>query len=100
GLPYAITLSGISFVTTLPAPITTLSPMVTPGIITDEPPTQTLLPIVTGAVCVLQNSNEQSSFGHPKLSIVFVGLNAVYIFTFVSIFVSSPFVHNFLSYSY
>ena len=31
GLPTATTLAGTSFVTTLPAPITVLSPMVTPG---------------------------------------------------------------------
>ena len=47
GLPAATTLSGRSFVTTLPEPITTLSPMVTPGLITLLPPIQTLSPMVT-----------------------------------------------------
>src|SRR5699024_8954748 len=46
GFPAAITLSGISFVTTLPEPITTLFPMVTPGLITLLPPIQTLSPMV------------------------------------------------------
>lgn len=50
GTPQATTLSGISFVTTLPAPITVLFPMVTPGIIIAPPPIQTLFPIRTGAV--------------------------------------------------
>lgn len=34
GTPAATTFGGMSFVTTLPAPITELSPMVTPGLIT------------------------------------------------------------------
>lgn len=66
GLPAAITLSGISLVTILPATITTLSPIVTPGKIIAPPPIHTLFPMITGAVCVLQNSNEPSSFGSPK----------------------------------
>lgn len=66
-------LSGISFVTTLPAPITTLFPIVTPGIIIAPPPIQTLSPIITGAVCVLQNSNEPSSLDSPNRSNAFVG---------------------------
>ena len=73
GFPTAITLSGMSFVTTLPAPITTLSPIVTPGRMRAPPPIQTLSPIVTGAVLVLQNSNEPSDFGSPKRSTAFVG---------------------------
>lgn len=73
GFPYAITLLGIFLVTTLPAPITTLSPIVTPGIIITPPPIHTSLPIKTGAVCVLQNSKEPSSLGLPNLSIAFVG---------------------------
>ena len=44
GFPTAITFDGISFVTTLPAPITTLSPMLTPGSTITFPPIQTLLP--------------------------------------------------------
>jgi len=48
GLPAATTLAGISFVTTLPEPITELSPIVTPGFMTTFPPIQTLFPIRTG----------------------------------------------------
>lgn len=46
GLPTAITPAGISFVTTAPEPMMTLSPMVTPGLITAAAPIQTRLPIV------------------------------------------------------
>lgn len=38
GLPTAITLAGISFVTTLPPPMMLLSPIETPGSITTFPP--------------------------------------------------------------
>ena len=48
GLPYAIELSGMSFVTTLPAPIVTLLPIVTPGSTTTFPPNHTLLPTLIG----------------------------------------------------
>ena len=48
GFPAAITLSGISFVTTDPEPMTTFEPMVTPGLMTVLPPIHTLSPIVTG----------------------------------------------------
>src|SRR5699024_11925649 len=48
GFPKASTLSGISLVTTHPAPMVTLFPMVTPGKIIEFPPIQTLSPIVTG----------------------------------------------------
>ena len=48
GLPTATTPAGISLVTTDPAPMTLLSPMVTPGQMTTLPPIQTLLPIRTG----------------------------------------------------
>jgi len=48
GFPTAKTLSGTSLVTTLPAPIVTLLPMVTPGSMTVLPPIQTLSPIFTG----------------------------------------------------
>jgi len=46
GLPKASMLSGISFVTKLPAPIVTLLPMVIPGKTTVLPPIQTLSPIL------------------------------------------------------
>ena len=48
GTPTATTPSGISFVTTLPAPITELEPMVTPGVTIHPPPSQTLSPITMG----------------------------------------------------
>ena len=50
GLPTATTLGGIDLVTTLPAPITELSPIVTPGRTTTFPPNHTLLPTVIGQV--------------------------------------------------
>ena len=55
GFPTATQFSGIDFVTTLPAPIVTLSPIVTPGKIIEHPPIQTLFPIATGAVNDFQN---------------------------------------------
>ena len=45
GFPKASMLAGISFVTTLPAPIVTLLPMVMPGKTTVLPPIQQLSPI-------------------------------------------------------
>ena len=48
GLPTATTPAGMSLVTTDPAPMTLLSPMVTPGQMTTLPPIQTLLPMRTG----------------------------------------------------
>lgn len=48
GLPTAKLFGGISFVTTLPAPITLSSPIVTPGKIIAPVQIQTLSPIVTG----------------------------------------------------
>lgn len=47
GLPTARLSSGISWVTTEPAPITTLSPIYTPGSIIVPAPIKTLLPICT-----------------------------------------------------
>ena len=48
GLPTAITFDGISLTTTDPAPMVTLSPIVTPGKIVTLPPIHTFFPIVTG----------------------------------------------------
>src|SRR5690606_2484865 len=48
GLPAAKTSSGMSLVTTLPAPITVRLPIVTPGQITALPPTHTSSPILMG----------------------------------------------------
>ena len=50
GLPAATTPAGISFVTTLPAPMVVPSPMVTPGRIVTSPPSQTLSSSVMGFV--------------------------------------------------
>ena len=60
GFPKASTLAGMDLVTTLPAPIVTLSPMVTPGNMMLPPPIQTLFPIVTGAVFDTANGNSPS----------------------------------------
>ena len=49
GFPTATEHDGISLTTTEPAPIVTLSPMVTPGKMVTLPPIQTLLPMVTGS---------------------------------------------------
>ncbi|KAL4766821.1 hypothetical protein BDW60DRAFT_221030 [Aspergillus nidulans var. acristatus] len=48
GLPTATENGGISFVTTLPAPIVQPSPILTPGRITTFPPIQQSSPINTG----------------------------------------------------
>lgn len=48
GLPAAITPEGISFVTTLPAPMMVSSPIVTPASTFTSPPSQTRLPIWIG----------------------------------------------------
>lgn len=53
GFPTAKLLGGISFVTTLPAPITLPSPIVTPGNTTTLPPNHVLLPTLIGSA----NSN-------------------------------------------
>ena len=48
GTPAANESEGISLVTTLPAPITQLSPIVTPGHTTTLAPNQQSFPMVTG----------------------------------------------------
>ena len=48
GFPAAHTLSGMSFVTKLPVPITTLFPIFTSGRTQQLPPIHTLSPMVTG----------------------------------------------------
>ena len=53
GLPTATELSGISFTTILPAPITTLLPIVTLGITCTLGPIQTLSPTQIG--CAYSN---------------------------------------------
>lgn len=49
GLPTATVLEGMSLTTTEPAPMVTLSPMVTPGRMVTLPPIHTLSPMVTGS---------------------------------------------------
>lgn len=49
GLPTATTLAGRSLVTTLPAPTTVFTPMVTPGSTVTLPPSHTLSPRTMGA---------------------------------------------------
>lgn len=49
GFPAATTPDGISWVTTLPAPITVSSPIVTPLSMVLPPPIQTLFPMLTGS---------------------------------------------------
>ena len=48
GTPAANELAGMLLVTTLPAPMTQLSPIVTPGHTTTFAPNQQSLPMVTG----------------------------------------------------
>lgn len=48
GFPTAMAFSGILLTTTLPAPITELSSIVTPGRMVQFAPIPTFLPIITG----------------------------------------------------
>ena len=48
GLPAAITLAGISWFTTEPAPMMLFSPMVTPGSTMTPAPSHTFLPMTMG----------------------------------------------------
>lgn len=57
GLPTATLYAGISFTTTLPAPITEFSPIVTPGRMTEPPPIHTPSLMVTGRAMVLHNDS-------------------------------------------
>ena len=67
GFPTATTFEGMFFVTMLPAPITTLSPIVTPPITVTLPPNQTLSPTVIGF-----------AYSNPLfLSSAFIGCSAV-----------------------
>ena len=56
GLPTAVTAAGTSRVTTLPAPISALSPILTPGRIIAPPPIHTLRPMRIGR----PNSNPEA----------------------------------------
>lgn len=50
GIPATTEFDGTSFITTLPAPITTSLPMVTPASMVTFKPHHTLLSIITGLV--------------------------------------------------
>ena len=56
GFPAANTPAGISLVTTLPAPIIVLSPIVTPGNIVTLVVIHTLFPIVIGRAIMVEKS--------------------------------------------
>ena len=66
GFPANTVFSGISFVTTEPAPITALSPTVTPGRIVEFEPIHTFLPILTGFGCILILSISLDTFSTQK----------------------------------
>ena len=63
GLPAAMTLAGMSRVTTLPAPMVELAPTVTPGQTMTPPPSQTLSPRVMGAASSGQARRAAGSVG-------------------------------------
>lgn len=75
GFPTATTLDGISFVTTLPAPITVLSPIVTPGKMIAPAPIQQFLPICTGILYRYNRSRSSGKTGWPAVAIVTSGSN-------------------------
>lgn len=72
GLPATSTPDGTSFVTTEPAAITLISPTFTPGRMIAFAPTQTLSPILTGAVILGYMSANlfQGEFGLALVRIV------------------------------
>ena len=79
-MPTATTLEGISLTTILPAPITVLFPILTPGNITTLPPSQTLFPISIGF-----------AYSNPLLRCsTFIGCPDVYIPQFGPINTLSP----------
>ena len=63
GFPTAIESSGISFVTTDPAPMVHRWPMVTPGRIVTLPPIQTSSPIVIGLAHSIPKRLSSGSMG-------------------------------------
>lgn len=67
GFPAAMTSAGISLVTTLPAPMTLLRPMVTPFMTVDPAPSQTLSSITMG-----RGSPERGSPGCQSESVMSV----------------------------
>ena len=86
GFPTATQFAGISFVTTLPAPITVPSPIDTPGRMIAPPPIQHPLPIFTGKAYVRQKYSPLSGFQSVvSLSASSTGCVAVYICTLEAI---------------
>ena len=63
GTPTATTLAGMSCVTTLPAPMTALSPMVTPASTVQPAPSQTRLPTVMGRAISSPSTRSSGSMG-------------------------------------
>ena len=68
-----MTLAGMSFVTTLPAPMTLFSPMVTPGQIVTFSPIQTLSRIVTWSQYIYPRISGR--MGCPTVAMVTAGPN-------------------------
>ena len=75
GLPTATTPEGRSLVTTLPAPTTVLSPMVTPGMISAPAPIQQLRPMRTGALYCRPRSRSSGRMGWPAVAMTTLGPN-------------------------
>ena len=84
GFPTATQSAGMERVTTLPAPMTLLRPIVTPGKIMAPPPIHTLSSIFMGSANVLQMALLSSQFCM-VLSFTFVECVAVYICTLEAI---------------
>ena len=84
GFPTATQSAGMERVTTLPAPMTLLRPIVTPGKIMAPPPIHTLSSIFMGSANVLQMALLSSQFCM-VLSFAFVECVAVHICTLEAI---------------
>ena len=91
GLPIARQPGGISWVTTLPAPITESRPIVTPGRTITPPPIQTFSPMLIGRAYVWKKGRGMDGC-HPSTSRspAFTGWAAVYSCTLEAISVLSP----------
>lgn len=80
GFPTATTSEGKSFVTMLPAPTTTLSPIVIPGRIIAPAPIKQFLPICIGILYWYAFSLRLGRIGCPAVATVTFGPNIVFIF--------------------
>ena len=85
GFPTATQFPGTELVTTLPAPITLFSPIVTPGRRIQPPPIHTLSFISIGRAKVLKNVVRRSLQCGTSLSCGKIGCEDVYICTFDAI---------------